>query len=388
MGRVVSILHYSSLPVIGGVEFVIDKQVEMMEGDGIDVRVIAGEGKPDILIPEISSSHYKAIHKEILRGVEPDNFTEEVDKLTLRLKGAVSDSDLLIVHNVFTMHFNLVATSALINLIENQRTIAWVHDISYIDPTYELPPPNIPSLENITRPSERLEYVTITEYRKEKLIDFLSLDKERVEVIPNGIDPYQVLPPGMREVARELNILSFYPVVVYPSRLTRRKNFEFAIEITAKLKGNPLLLLSAPQDPHNPKFSSYKGELRSLADKKKVSLIFFSDYIPIEEIYPFYLLGDLLLITSKMEGFGIPVLESALMRLPSALSKIPPLSEVGRNFKNRIFFDLDENPCDVADRISDMLDKCVSTVDRREVINRYSWQKIYQDKIRALLKFS
>lgn len=388
MGRIVSIVHYSALPVIGGVEFIISKHRELLGLDGMDVRLIAGEGEPDVLIPELKASYYKKIQEEILKGREPDNYKSSVISLKEKLWKVISPSDVLIVHNIFTMHFNLVATAALALLIKDIRTIAWVHDISYLDPTYNLPSPLITPLKYITELQEGLEYIAITQYRKEKLVNFLSIDEDRVTVIPNGIDPYMPLPPRMRKVAREFDILSYYPVLIYPARLTRRKNFEFAIEITGKLGGNPLLVLSAPPDPHNPAFSSYKNELLKLSREKRVSLLFFSDYCPIEEIYPFYYLGDILLVSSRMEGFGLPAIESALMRIPAALSSIPPLRELASDFQNIIFFDLKEGPGRVADRITSLLKKSPALGDRHKVIERYSWQRIYEEKIKNLLQFS
>lgn len=388
MGRIVKIIHYSALPVIGGVEFIISKHKKLMTNDGIDVEVIAGDGNPDILIPELKASYYKDIQREILNGCEPGKFRKEVNLLENKLIDAISSSDLLIVHNLFTMHFNLVATAALTNLSKDIRTIAWVHDIAYLDQTYKLPPPVIPQLKLIKSPIDCLEYVAITKYRKELLLDFLGLKSNRVSVITNGIDPYVLLPGEMKKASMELDILSYYPVVIYPSRLTRRKNYELAIEIISELEGNPLLLLSAPPDPHNPAFISYKDELIELADEIDVNIVFLSDYIPIKDIYPFYFLGDILLISSRMEGFGLPVLEAALTRIPAALSNIPPLRELGEHFKNTIFFDLDENPKDIAFRISNFLKKSKIIKDRREVINSYSWERIYKEKIRKLLKIS
>ncbi len=385
MGRIVSILHYSALPVIGGVEFIIDRHSKLMREDGFDVSIIAGDGEPDILIPELKASNYKKIQEEILRGREPENFEDEVEKLKKKLIQAISSSNLLIVHNLFTMHFNLVATAALCDLAREIKTIGWVHDISYIDPTYNLPSPAKTPLKLITSPAPGVQYVTITKYRKEKLSDFFEIEKNKIQVIPNGIDPYKLLPEEMEKTAKRLNILSYYPVVLFPSRLTKRKNFELAIEISSELQGKPLLLLSAPPDPHNPEFSSYKDELRALAEKKELPLIFLSDHCPIKKIYPFYFLGDILLISSRMEGFGLPVLEASLMRIPAAFSNIPPLKEIGKHFQSHIFFDLDENPKNIANRIMNLLDESSIVQNRKIVIRDFGWDTIYQKKIKNLL---
>ncbi|MCK4395102.1 glycosyltransferase family 4 protein [candidate division WOR-3 bacterium] len=386
MEKVISILHYSALPVIGGVEFIIDKHSKLMKEDGFKVNIIAGEGNPDYLVPELNASHYHAIQQEIVkRGTSPVRFHEEVQRLKEKLLSAVSNSDLLIAHNIFTMHFNLVATAALIEIAKEIKTIAWVHDIAYIDTTYHLPNPKKLPLKLITEDHPGIRWVAISQYRKEKLSEFLGISKEKVTVVPDGMDVYKMLPPEMEKAAKKLKIFSYYPVVIFPSRLTRRKNFEMTIDITAELEGNPLLLLSAPPDPHNPSFSSYKNELMAHAKKKGLTLIFLSEHCQIKQIYPFYFLGDILLISSRMEGFSLPALEGALFRLPIALSNIPPLKEIGKHFTSHIFFDLDESPKRIGKRIMRLLENSSAVQNRRMVLREYNWEEVYKKYIKPLL---
>ncbi|MCK4225892.1 hypothetical protein KAX29_03270, partial [candidate division WOR-3 bacterium] len=58
------------------------------------------------------------------------------------------------------------------------------------------------------------------------------------------------------------------------------------------------------------------------------------------------------------------------------------------DFQNIIFFDLKEGPGRVADRITSLLKKSPALGDRHKVIERYSWQRIYEEKIKNLLQFS
>ena len=44
----------------------------------------------------------------------------------------------------------------------------------------------------------------------------------------------------------------------------------------------------------------------------------------------FYLISDVLFLPSQEEGFGLPLLESALTRLPIVCSKIAPFTELAR----------------------------------------------------------
>lgn len=386
MGKVVSILHYSSLPVIGGVEFIIDKHSKLLKRDGFQVNIITGEGKPDKLIPELKASYYKKINGQILKGKSPSNFQPEVKKLKTKILKAISASDLLIVHNLLTMHFNLVATAAVLEISRKIKTISWTHDISYKDSTYDLPPPVNSPIELISKPAPGIKWVTITNSRRKLLSNFFKLPKSEITVIPNGIDPYKILPDNMRKTAKKLRILSYYPVAIFPSRLTRRKNFELAIDITSHLKGKPLLLLSAPPDPHNPSFASYKTELINRAKEKGTELILFAEHCPIRNIEPFYFLGDFLLITSKMEGFGLPAIEASLFRLPTAVSDIAELKEIGKNFKSHIFFDLEEKPEKIAKKVTKFLNDCKTVHDRRTVINNYSWEAILEKRIKPLLR--
>jgi len=385
MGKIVSILHYSALPVIGGVELTVDIHARLLKEKNFQVNIIAGDGKPDKFIPELSSSYYKEMNKKILRGVTPKEFSKEVRKVKKKILKALKDSNILIVHNLFTMHFNLVATAALTEVSKEIKTIGWVHDLSYLDSTYNLPPPGNSPLKFIANFTPGIKWVTITNYRKNLLSDFFNIKKKNIEVIHNGIDPYVILPSDMKKVAKNLKILDHYPIALFPSRITKRKNFELAIDITSKLKGDPLLLLSAPPDPHNPAFVSYKKELKTRAKKKGVKLILFSEHCPIKDIEPFYFLGDFLLITSKMEGFGLPAIEASLFRLPAALSNIPPLKEIEKHFKSHIFFDLEEKPGNIAKRIDLLLKENKIVQDRRSTIKDFSWDSILKKKLIPLI---
>jgi glycosyltransferase involved in cell wall biosynthesis len=386
MGKVVSILHYSALPVIGGVELTVDIHAKLLRGKGFKVNIIAGAGKPDSLIPELQSSYYKEMNKKLFKAKTPEDFEKEVRKVKKKILKALKGSDVLIIHNILTMHFNLVATAALAEVSKEIRTIGWVHDLSYLDSTYNLPPPENSPLKYITNSTPGIKWVTITNYRKNLLSNFFNIKKSNIEVINNGIDPYVILPPDMKKAAKKLRILSYYPVAIFPSRLTKRKNFELAIDITSKLKGNPLLLLSAPPDPHNPAFVSYKNELKKRAKEKKLKLIMFSEHCPIKDIETFYFLGDFLLITSRMEGFGLPAIEASLFRLPAALSNIPPLREIEKHFKSHIFFDFKEKPVEIAKRIDIFLKENKIIQDRRTIIDNFSWNAILENKIIPLIK--
>ena len=121
----VAILHYSYPPLIGGVEFIIKGEAEILARNKYRVKIIAGVGKnreKNIqidLIPEIGSSwpENKAVNEELKDGVVSERFQRLKKNIYSKVKRSLEGIDICIIHNVMTMHFNLALTSALDEII-------------------------------------------------------------------------------------------------------------------------------------------------------------------------------------------------------------------------------------------------------------------------------
>ncbi|MFC2026040.1 hypothetical protein ACFLUC_02475 [Chloroflexota bacterium] len=128
----IAILHYSSSPVIGGVESVIDAHVKLFIQAGYDTTVIAGRGSRDALppganfvsFPEIDSQYpsINGINSSLETGKIPPGFDQMVELISEKLAPVLVEFDHLIIHNVFSKHFNLPLTAALSRLLD-QRII-------------------------------------------------------------------------------------------------------------------------------------------------------------------------------------------------------------------------------------------------------------------------
>jgi len=102
-----------------------------------------------------------------------------------------------------------------------------------------------------------------------------------------------------------------------------------------------------------------------------------------KELQNLYKLSDLLLITSSGEGFGIPLLEAAAMKLPIACSKIPPLLEI---IKDRaLLFNLNDEPAHIARQIIDFFDSHPTYLMFRRVMSKFSWEAIYRNYLKDLI---
>jgi glycosyltransferase involved in cell wall biosynthesis len=239
--------------------------------------------------------------------------------------------------------------------------------------------------------------VTISESRKHR---FQKLYGDVLwKVIPNGIDPagFFYLDEKSRRLAEELDLFGRDLVVVQPSRITPRKNLELSIHIIRGIKilgYNVLFIMTGAYDPHENRAISYYRRLRywinelGMQDNTAISAEYrfrdgkklVPDRIFIRDLY---LMADLLLMTSKDEGFGLPLLEAGMIKLPIACAEIPPFLEVGREV---CFFPLDEPPVAIAGRIMEYLSRTTTHKMFRNVMRKYVLEAVCKRELLPFLR--
>ncbi|GAF99030.1 unnamed protein product, partial [marine sediment metagenome] len=97
----------------------------------------------------------------------------------------------------------------------------------------------------------------------------------------------------------------------------------------------------------------------------------------------FYLMADLLLMTSKDEGFGLPLLEAGLLKLPIACSEIPSFVEIGKDI---CFFRLDDPPLATSGRILEYLTQMKTHQMYRSVVANYVWDGVCKKQLLPFLR--
>jgi len=187
-------------------------------------------------------------------------------------------------------------------------------------------------------------------------------------------------------------------LLVQPSRLHPRKNIEFSIEVIhafRKMKVKARLLLSGSYDPHEENTLNYYEKLKRLARKLDVKddVLVMADLLlnggkgsskePIN-IHELYLIADVMLLPSLQEGFGIPLLEAGLFKLPIVCSDIAPFREVTRG--EVCFFSFEDSAENVAQKIMDLVNRSPSNRMYRHIIRNYLWDNIYRQKIAPLFE--
>ena len=403
MTRRVLFLHYTPPGVIGGVEDVMHQHRSLLEWRGYTVECAAGRSAgaigPVTVIPQIDAARPEnaLIEEELAAGVVSDDFRAAEAEIHRRLEPLFRSADSVIVHNAFTLHFSLPLTAALCRLAAVEppgKIIAWCHDLAWTNPLY------VPAMHEgfpwrlLRTRQPNVQYVTVSHERKDELCQLWGGACDEIDVIPNGVDPagFLQLSAETRAIIAAHRLFERDVVLFLPVRITRRKNIEVGIRIVAALRDRGIdacYLVSGPRAPHHPGRSmSYLDELKSLRSQLGVEeqVVFLADELggnlELRVVSELYSVADALLFTSGQEGFGLPILEAGIRRLPVVLSDIPIFREVAAS--DASFLDGNESADKMAEVVLRALDNNASRLYRR-VLREYRWDAIVDRKIIPLL---
>ncbi|MDR3573221.1 MAG: glycosyltransferase family 4 protein [Anaerolineaceae bacterium] len=403
----IGLIHYAAPPVVGGVETVLARQAVQLTKAGHQVRILAGRGEtwdgriPVDVLPKIDS-RYPAILKmkgSLDNGEIPDQFNHFVEQVQKEIQRASAGMDWLIAHNVASLAKNLALTAALYNISQQPnapRIILWHHDLAWTTPRYhdELHPGYPWDLLRTAWPG--VKQVVVSQARQQELSELMKLDLNEISVIPAGLDmsDFLGLDSQAMEFYNDLHLADAAPILLAPVRLTRRKNLELAVNTLAKLRlklPQAVLIITGPPGAHNPTNQEYLENLVRL--RSELGLVgavhllgeIVPEGLPGTTVAEFYRLADALLLTSREEGFGIPILEAGLSRMPVFCTDLPPLSALAGNCAT--YFSPDDNPIYIAKLIAKKLTNDPSYQLRTRVRQEYTWDAIYRKMIAPLLEF-
>ena len=407
----IAILHYAGPPTIGGVESTIYHHAQALLDQGYAVRIIAGNAftSDDSRLEYWSDPLFGSSHPDILqvkgeldRGEVSENFHALLQRVEARLEAALDDCAVCVAHNVHTLHKNLALTAALANIGQRGklRLISWTHDLAWTNPRYaaELHDDYPYNLLRQAWPSTT--YVTISDMRQTELSDLIGLPAEQIPIIHGGIDPPTFLKwtPTMRMLESRLHLLDSDGVLLLPARLTRRKNIEFGLRVLADLRDlshcDYRLVVTGPPGPHNPTNKSYLDDLltlrRDLNIEDSAHFVYALNDSPDplllddDTLANLYQACDALIFPSEQEGFGLPILEAALVRMPVFCSDIPPLRETGQ--EDVYAFDLaSQSPREVAQAILNHLTNETAPRLLVRIRHQFRWDVIVRTQLVPLL---
>jgi glycosyltransferase involved in cell wall biosynthesis len=219
----------------------------------------------------------------------------------------------------------------------------------------------------------------------------LGVEKERIRIIPNGIDtsefePFYNLDPL---VIRESLGLKNKFILLYVGVITHRKGIKYLIramsEIRNKFSPEEIVLLIIGSGPD---VKSIKELIKGMNLEK---YIFVKGKVSHQELMHYYRAASLFVLPSISEGMPTVILEAFYFDLPVITTDIPALRD---SFKDMAILVPPKNDKALADAIitlykdSEMADR-LSSMGKEKVVNTYSWEKIvheYEDLYTGLLE--
>ena len=340
--RRVVFVHYTAPSILGGVEHVMGIHARAAARVGDDVTIVAGRGTARgitvVRIPELDSQYPGVLRDRaaLARGEVAPEHALLVAAISRKLRPHLRRADRVIVHNVFTLHLNAALTEALVGLAAERPGVfvAWTHDLAWTDAQYLAQRHEGRPWSLFATPADGVRYVAVSEKSANELSALTGLARSKIAVVPNGVDRVAVLglsATGVR-IAQRLELFEADPLLLLPVRMTRRKRIELAIDAVAELRRThprAALVVTGGPGAHNPTNVAYERELAARAGPGVHLLHAEGLRIGVRELADLYGLADALVLPSANEGFGLPMLEAGLRRLPIICTDIPALRETG-----------------------------------------------------------
>jgi mannosylglucosylglycerate synthase len=408
----IGIVHYAAPPTVGGVELTIFHHARVLTALGHTVTVVAGQGAPflpgarylDEPLAGSRGERVRAAWRELAAGAVPREFPGMVAETRAALLGHLGECDVVIGHNFFTLNKNLALTAAVHELVwaqEGPPWVAWHHDFAWLRPQYQPELHEGYPWELLRCPWPDTRHVTVSAAQRDDLALLYGLPRGEIVVVSPGVDPQALLRAGPKvtHLIERWSLLDAGVLFLLPARITRRKNIELGLRWLAAIRQesgwDARLVITGPPGPHNPANAAYLRELldlrRELGLQDAAHFVYQAGEEPDqplllddEEMSTLFWLADAMLFPSRQEGFGIPVLEAGLARLPVFATDLPPFRESAAGMAT--LFAIDTPPAEVARSVVQHLEQDRAYHLRRRVLGAFTWRRIVETRILPLLQ--
>jgi glycogen synthase len=181
------------------------------------------------------------------------------------------------------------------------------------------------------------QVITCSSYMREHVADIYGLEEGSIAVIPNGIDPDELVPVDDLEALRSRFAEPSQKLVLLVGRLVYEKGFQLALEALPGLierLGNVRFLVAGS--------GTHEQQLREQATELGLDPYgTFLGWIGDDVLHSLYRIADLTVVPSIYEPFGLVALEAMASGCPclvadtGGLREVVPNEDVGLRFPSR-----------------------------------------------------
>ena len=208
--------------------------------------------------------------------------------------------------------------------------------------------------------------IAVSEHTKQAIIREYSVPSENIEVVHNSINTDDIIPLSGINSYRYIELMKEkgYKVAVNFGRLTIQKGLSNLIEamhkVVAKHPKSLLLIIGSGEQ--------YFDLIKLSADLGISSHVLFADFQRGKKLRDGIAIGDLFVMPSISEPFGLTALEAIGYGTPAMVSKQSGVSEIVKNMLKVDFWDIDEMANKIAtafenpELLDELLDKSNSEI--------------------------
>jgi glycosyltransferase involved in cell wall biosynthesis len=285
-GARVTIVSYR-LGAADGVSVTTAQWVRALRRLGARVRTVAGDGRAGVIVPGLA-----------MDATRPPSAAQ--------LSAALGDADLVVLDNICSLPVNRAAGEALAEHLAGRPAVLRHHDLPWERADYD-------GLRGWPPLDPAWLHVAISNLARHELAH---RGIPAVTIHHGFAPPRRALRRG--GVRRALGVGPDELLVLQPTRAIPRKNVATGMAVAAALDG--IYWLTGPaEDGYQPELDRLLGA----ADQ------------PVRRGLPAgadmaaaYAACDVVVLPSSWEGFGLPLIESALHRRPLAIGSFPVASEI------------------------------------------------------------
>jgi hypothetical protein len=333
-----------------GVSLEMDKWKKVLERMGHEVVYVAGDlnGLPGIHIPSISMRNDTnfLIHSLAFEKLSVDErsfvkiFEEYVSKIYKELDDNLPELDLIIVHNILSLGFNLAAAVAITNYVREHKIKLLVHhhDFYWERERYSRPQCQYVRkiLDDYFPPKgEGIFHITINTLARNELIRRKNISST---VVPNVFDfdqPGWVIDDYNKDLKTTLGINENDLVILHATRIVERKAIEIAMDFVeefSRLENRPIhfVLAGFPEKESMVYYEKLIKKSQKLSYKVhfaneiiKNSRYISSDGKKYYSLWDTYAISDAVTYTSVLEGWGNQLIEAVFARKPLIIFEYP-----------------------------------------------------------------
>lgn len=233
-------------------------------------------------------------------------------------------------------------------------------------------PPGMPAAINAVEwwlTYQAREVICCSRFMVREVVDGFELPREKVHLVPNGVDPDLWAPPSGSGPERE-------PLVLSWGRVQYEKGFQVLVQAIARLRRRVPAVRCVIAGR-----GSYLAELQTQVDIEGVNdLVTLAGFVPDDELRSMLHRAGCVVIPSLYEPFGIVALEAMASGAPTVVARTGGLAEIVEGTGAGLLFE-PGNPDQLAAMIEETLTDADSATALQSnaaalVADRYTWDAI------------